>query len=67
MAKIPASAAVVLETVEEDACELSFPKEFENAETLLISEVLHVVHYVYYRLHQNNRLERSSLDIILNV
>lgn len=39
MAKFPASAAVVLEAVEEDACELSFPKDFENAETLLVSEV----------------------------
>ena len=25
---------------EEDAAELTFPKEFENAETLLISEVI---------------------------
>lgn len=28
-----------LEQFEEDATELQFPKEFENAETLLISEV----------------------------
>ncbi len=31
---------------EEDAAELTFPKEFENAETLLISEVK-IVNYAY--------------------
>lgn len=29
--------------VDEDAALLQFPKEFENAETLLISEVSHTV------------------------
>ena len=31
---------------DEDAAELTFPKEFENAETLLISEVI----YIYLEL-----------------
>ncbi|XP_003739752.1 DNA-directed RNA polymerase II subunit RPB4 [Galendromus occidentalis] len=57
MAKFPASAAVVLEAVEEDACELSFPKDFENAETLLISEV-HML--LEHRSKQNESAEEEQ-------
>ena len=39
---------------DEDAAELSFPKEFENAETLLISEV-HML--LEHRKQQNEQAE----------
>lgn len=41
-------------TQDEDAAELSFPKEFENAETLLISEV-HML--LEHRKQQNEQAE----------
>lgn len=47
----------VLESVEEDAGELQFPKEFENAETLLISEVLMLLEH---RKQQNENAEEEQ-------
>ena len=46
--------ATVDATQDEDAAELSFPKEFENAETLLISEV-HML--LEHRKQQNEQAE----------
>ena len=52
--------AHVGETVQdEDAAELTFPKEFENAETLLISEVRSDQYISITHLH-------STLDFNLN-
>lgn len=42
---------------EEDACELTFPKEFENAETLLISEVRMLLEH---RKQQNENAEEEQ-------
>ena len=47
----------VLDQVEEDAGELQFPKEFENAETLLISEVLMLLEH---RKQQNENAEEEQ-------
>jgi len=49
-----ANAAANNEQVEEDASELEFPKEFENTETLLISEV-HML--LEHRKSQNESAE----------
>ncbi|KAL1473122.1 hypothetical protein MTO96_038906, partial [Rhipicephalus appendiculatus] len=57
MAGVPAAAAPVLDQVEEDASELQFPKEFENAETLLISEV-HML--LEHRKQQNESAEEEQ-------
>ena len=46
--------AAVDTSQDEDAAELSFPKEFENAETLLISEV-HML--LEHRKQQNEQAE----------
>ncbi|CAG9806232.1 DNA-directed RNA polymerase II subunit Rpb4 [Chironomus tepperi] len=46
-----------VETVEEDAADLLFPKEFENAETLLISEV-HML--LEHRKKQNESSEEEQ-------
>lgn len=56
-ANAPASAAVVLDQVEEDASDLQFPKEFENAESLLISEV-HML--LEHRKQQNESAEEEQ-------
>ncbi|KAJ8312753.1 hypothetical protein KUTeg_010126 [Tegillarca granosa] len=45
------------EQVEEDASELQFPKEFENAETLLISEVQMLLDH---RKQQNESAEEEQ-------
>lgn len=57
MAKAPAAAAPVVEQIEEDASELQFPKEFENAESLLISEVLMLLEH---RKQQNESAEEEQ-------
>uniref|UniRef100_G3MMV2 DNA-directed RNA polymerase II subunit RPB4 n=1 Tax=Amblyomma maculatum TaxID=34609 RepID=G3MMV2_AMBMU len=57
MTNVPAAAAAVLDQVEEDASELQFPKEFENAETLLISEV-HML--LEHRKQQNESAEEEQ-------
>lgn len=49
-----ASTQLPNEQAEEDASELVFPKEFENAETLLISEVQMLLEH---RKHQNESAE----------
>ncbi len=49
-------AAIPNEQQDEDASELTFPKEFENAETLLISEVQMLLEH---RKHQNERAEKD--------
>ncbi|BET02351.1 unnamed protein product [Nesidiocoris tenuis] len=46
-----------VEVVEEDAADLQFPKEFENAETLLISEV-HML--LSHRKAQNESAEEEQ-------
>ncbi|XP_014208964.1 DNA-directed RNA polymerase II 16 kDa polypeptide [Copidosoma floridanum] len=46
-----------IDAVEEDATELQFPKEFENAETLLISEV-HML--LEHRKAQNESAEEEQ-------
>ncbi|XP_076358851.1 RNA polymerase II subunit D isoform X2 [Tachypleus tridentatus] len=51
------SAPFLVEQVEEDASELQFPKEFENAETLLISEV-HML--LEHRKQQNESAEEEQ-------
>ena len=52
--QIPHAMATVDATQDEDAAELCFPKEFENAETLLISEV-HML--LEHRKQQNEQAE----------
>uniref|UniRef100_T1J3Q6 DNA-directed RNA polymerase II subunit RPB4 n=1 Tax=Strigamia maritima TaxID=126957 RepID=T1J3Q6_STRMM len=51
------SSQVQAEQTEEDASELQFPKEFENAETLLISEV-HML--LDHRKTQNESAEEEQ-------
>jgi len=46
-----------LETVDEDASELKFPKEFQDAETLLISEVQMLLEH---RKDQNENAEEEQ-------
>ncbi|XP_008214078.1 DNA-directed RNA polymerase II subunit Rpb4 isoform X1 [Nasonia vitripennis] len=46
-----------LDTIEEDAADLQFPKEFENADTLLISEV-HML--LEHRKAQNESAEEEQ-------
>lgn len=48
---------VTTEQTDEDAAELQFPKEFENAETLLISEV-HML--LEHRKNQNESAEEEQ-------
>ncbi|XP_015921253.1 DNA-directed RNA polymerase II subunit RPB4 [Parasteatoda tepidariorum] len=47
----------VMDQIEEDASELQFPKEFENAETLLVSEVLMLLEH---RKQQNESAEEEQ-------
>ena len=48
------------EAQEEDAGDLVFPKEFENAETLLISEVFMLLDH---RKTQNDEAEEEQVQI----
>ncbi|XP_067128555.1 DNA-directed RNA polymerase II subunit RPB4 [Centruroides vittatus] len=57
MAAAANATAVILDQVEEDASELQFPKEFENAETLLISEVNMLLEH---RKQQNESAEEEQ-------
>ncbi|KAK7481392.1 hypothetical protein BaRGS_00027348 [Batillaria attramentaria] len=52
-----AASATTNEPPEEDAAELQFPKEFENAETLLISEVQMLLDH---RKQQNESAEEEQ-------
>lgn len=49
--------------VDEDSALLQFPKEFENAETLLISEVRHTVKQCY-ACHQINLNSVSGQHVV---
>lgn len=52
-------ATTATEQPEEDAADLQFPKEFENAETLLISEV----HMLLEHRHQQNENAEEEQEL----